>query len=172
MKNPLTHLTDKPHSQFRVSADRLEPRFSVPSEHVATFANLVAEIVEWRLQVYLRPRRPIDDIVLRVGLHDGEPVILLDRTRHPHVPTGRTQFTAGGEQFTGTFGHDALRHAATPGQPGNALTHLLHSWFGPTAGRFGHTHEVVLGLTGQSWELRYGAPRPAAVAGHEGAAST
>ena len=154
MKNPLTHLTDNPHSLFRLSADCLEPRFSVPSEHVATFANLVAEIVEWRLQIYLRPRRPTDDIVLRVGLHDGEPVILLDRTRHPHLPTGRTQFTADGLRFTGTFGSDTLRHAATPGQPGNALTHLLHNWFGPTAGRFGHTHEVVLDLIGQSWEMR------------------
>ena len=162
MKNPLTHLTDKRHSLFELSADRFEPRFAVPAEHIATFANMVAEIVEWRLQVYLRPRRPAEDIVLRVGLHDGEPVILLDRTRHPHLPTGRTQFTADGLQFTGTFGNDALRHAATPDQPGNALTHLLQTWFGPTAGRFGRTHEVVLSLTGQNWGLRQSeTPAPA-----------
>ena len=153
-KNPLTHLTDKPHSLFELSGERLEPRFEVPAEHVATFADMVAEIVEWRLQIYLRPRRPTEETVLRVGLHDGEPVVLLDRIRHPHLPVGRTRFTADDRQFTGTFGDGALRHAATPDQPGNALTRLLQGWFGPTAGRFGHTHEIVLDQTGEVLSLR------------------
>ena len=153
-KNPLTYLSDKPHSLFELSADRLDPRFSVPAEHVATFASMVAEILEWRLQVYLRDRGAVDEMVLRVGLHDGEPVILLDRTRHPHLPTGSTKFRADGRTFTGTFGADRLRFAASPGQTGNALTQLLFHWFGPTAGRFGYTAEVVLTRTGQAWEVR------------------
>ena len=78
-KNPLKYLTNKPDSLFSIVGTRLEPRFSVPAEHVITFTNMVAEIVEWRLQIYLRPRRPADDMVLRVGLHDGEPIILLNR---------------------------------------------------------------------------------------------
>ncbi|MCY3924498.1 MAG: DEAD/DEAH box helicase family protein [bacterium] len=153
-KNPLTHLSDKPHSLFELSADRFDPRFSVPAEHVATFASMVAEILEWRLRVYLRDRGAVDELVLRVGLHDGEPVILLDRTRHPHLPTGSTKFAADGRTFTGTFGADRLRFAASPGQTGNALTQLLYHWFGPTAGRFGYTAEVVLTRTGQAWEVR------------------
>ena len=56
MKNPLTHLTDKPHSLFRLAAERLEPRFDVHDEHATTFSALVSEIVEWRLQVYFRGR--------------------------------------------------------------------------------------------------------------------
>lgn len=53
-KNPLTHLTDKPHSLFRLAGERLEPRFDVAPEHVRAFSALVAEIVEWRLQIYFR----------------------------------------------------------------------------------------------------------------------
>lgn len=153
-KNPLKYLSDKPQSLFNMSGDRLEPRFSVPEAMVGTFAELVAEIVEWRLQVYLRPRRPPEDMVLRVGLHDGEPVVLLDRTRYPQTPTDRAQFQADGRTFTGTFGADRLRFAATPGQPGNALADLLRLWFGPAAGRFGHTHEVALSFAGPTPELR------------------
>ncbi len=166
-KNPLTHLTDKSHSLFELSTDRLEPRFVVPAEHVATFADVVAEIVEWRLQVYLRPRRPADDIVLRVGLHNGEPVVLLDRARYPQIPSGRTQFRADGQPFTGTFGDDRLRYAATPGQAGNALISMLHHWFGPRAGRFGTTHEVMLTHTGQFLEMLPAAHLPVAVPARE-----
>ena len=54
MKNPLTHLTDKPRSLFRLSGDRLEPRFEVSAGHVTAFSALVSEIAEWRLQIYLR----------------------------------------------------------------------------------------------------------------------
>ena len=152
-KNPLKYLTNKPDSLFSMTGTRLEPRFSVPDELVTSFAELVAEIVEWRLQIYLRPRRPVDDMVLRVGLYDGEPVVLLDRVRNPHLPTGRTNFMAEDREFTGTFGDDALRHVATPGHVGNALAGLLRDWFGPTAGRFGHTHEVVLSFAGRTPEL-------------------
>ena len=55
-KNPLTHLTDKPHSLFRITGERLEPRFEVLGDYVPTFSPLVFEIVEWRLQIYLRAR--------------------------------------------------------------------------------------------------------------------
>ncbi len=56
IKNPLTHLTNKPHSRFELSADRLEPRFNVADEHIVTFSEMVAEIVEWRLKIYLEGR--------------------------------------------------------------------------------------------------------------------
>ena len=153
-KNPLKYLTNKPDSLFSMTGTRLEPRFSVPARLVTSFVELAAEIVEWRLQVYLRNRGAVHDMVLRVGLHDGEPVVLLDRARYPQIPSGRLQFRADGQTFTGTFGHDRLRFAATPDQTGNALTQLLHHWFGPRAGRFGTAQEVVLNHTGQSWELR------------------
>ena len=67
MKNPLTHLTDKPHSLFRLAGERLEPRFEVPTENVAAFAALVSEIVEWRLQAYLRNRGATPDMAHPVG---------------------------------------------------------------------------------------------------------
>ena len=71
-KNPLTHLTDKDDSPFRLIGERLEPVFSVPSEHVPTFSALVTEIVEWRLQIYLRTRSTGGETGPTVGRHDGE----------------------------------------------------------------------------------------------------
>ena len=56
MKNPLTHLTNKSHSLFHLSGDRLRPRFEVSDEHVAALSDLASEIVDWRLQIYLRNR--------------------------------------------------------------------------------------------------------------------
>ena len=153
-KNPLTYLTNKPASLFRLAGARLEPRFRVPEEHVDAFSALVAEIVEWRLQIYLRARRATAEVVLRVGLHDGEPVVLLDRARHPQIPTGSTAFRADERQLVGTFGDQALRYAAAADETGNALAHLLRRWFGPHAGRFGTINEVVLNQTGQSWQLQ------------------
>ena len=152
-KNPLKYLTNKPDSLFRMVGTRLEPRFSVPAGLATAFVELAAEIVEWRLQVYLRNRGAVDDMVLRVGLHDGEPIVLLDRAQYRQIPWGRVQFRADGLTFTGTFGDDYLRFAASPAQPGNALAGLLRAWFGPTTGRFGHAHEVVLSVTGRTPEL-------------------
>ena len=152
-RNPLKHLTDKPDSLFSMAGTRLEPRFSVPAGLVAQFAELAAEIVDWRLQVYLRNRGAVDDMVLRVGLHDGEPIVLLDRARYPQIPSGSARFRADGLTLTGTFRHDQLRFAAAAGHAGNALAGLLRDWFGPAAGRFGHTHEVMLSLAGGTPEL-------------------
>ena len=60
-KNPLTHLSDKPHSLFQLSGDRLEPRFDVADEHLAKFSALVAEIVEWRRQIYFQGRAAAEE---------------------------------------------------------------------------------------------------------------
>ena len=163
-RNPLRYLTNNPDSLFSMTGTRLEPRFSVPAGLVTQFAELAAEIVDWRLQVYLRNRGALDDMVLRVGLHDGEPIILLDRARYPQIPSGSTQFRADGLLFTGTFGDDRLRYAATPSRTGDALAGLLRRWFGPAAGRFGHTHEVVLSFGGPTADLR---PRRLPTAGAE-----
>ena len=57
MKNPLTHLTDKPQSLFRLAGERLEPQFEVPGESVSAFGTLVSEVIEWRIQAYLREHR-------------------------------------------------------------------------------------------------------------------
>ena len=55
-KNPLTHLTDKLASLFRLAGERLEPRFGVPGALVDTFSMLVAEVVDWRLGTYFHSR--------------------------------------------------------------------------------------------------------------------
>ena len=181
-KNPLRYLTDKDTSIFRLSgappAERLEPKFQVAQARSEVFCRLVQEIVEWRLQIYFRgeeaaggidsssPPRPEpradsggtceqgSEIVLRVGLHDGEPILLLDRRHYTGLPSGRAEFIADGRRFTGIFRERDLRFAASPGEGPNDLAALLRGWFGPAAGRFGHTHEVLLSATGGTFELR------------------
>ena len=73
-KNPLTHLTDKPHSLFQLSGQRLEPRFQVPAEHVTAFSALVSEIVEWRLQIYLRERLGGEELGTQTDAPEGRQV--------------------------------------------------------------------------------------------------
>ena len=69
-KNPLKYLTDKDDSLFRLTDQRLEPGFSVPSVYVAAFSALVAEIVEWRLHIYLRARSTGGRTEPQEGHHD------------------------------------------------------------------------------------------------------
>ena len=71
VKNPLTHLTDKPDSLFQLSDDQFELRSKVQDDHIATFSTLVSEIVEWRLQIYLRPRVPEEEAESGLGLTNG-----------------------------------------------------------------------------------------------------
>ena len=68
MKNPLTHLTDKPDSLFDLSGDLLRPRFEVEDEHVHTMTAFVAEILQWRLQIYFRNRAATVEVAHPMGL--------------------------------------------------------------------------------------------------------
>ena len=67
-KNPLTHLTNNRDSLFELSGERVEPRFEVQDEHVAAFSTLVAEILEWRLQIYFWNRSATLNVTHPVGL--------------------------------------------------------------------------------------------------------
>jgi len=157
LKWPITHLSDKPDSLFRLRGDRLEPTFAVAPEQTAAFASMAAEIVEWRLLQYLLgsgATSEIGDIVLRVSHSSGKPIIRFDRSSQPDIPHGETEFTADGQTHTGNFVKIALNVASTPGERGNSLHGLLRGWFGPDAGLPGTNQQVVLSQTNGSWVMQ------------------
>ncbi|MBT7692463.1 MAG: DUF3427 domain-containing protein [Gemmatimonadales bacterium] len=157
LKWPITHLSDKADSLFRIRDDRLEPTYLVSAEQSAAFASMAAEIVEWRLLQYLLgsgATSEIGDIVLRVSHSSGKPIIRFDRSRQPDIPDGETEFTADGRTHTGIFVKIALNVTSTPGERGNSLHGLLRGWFGPDVGLPGTNHQVVLSQTGASWAMR------------------
>ena len=159
---PLTHLAqapDTPGKLFRLEQrpDDLwfVPRFEVSAQHRAVFEDLVAELVDWRLQRYLLNKETGDGgaPILRVTHSGGSPILMLDRKRFPQLPQGETEFLADGERFTGRFVKIALNVATRPGEPGNALHALLRRWFGPSAGLPGTAHRVRLEVVGAEWVL-------------------
>ncbi|MBC8196072.1 MAG: DUF3427 domain-containing protein [Actinobacteria bacterium] len=157
LKWPITHLSDKPDSLFRLRDDRLEPAFAVASGQTTAFASMAAEIIEWRLLQYLLSSgatSEIGDIVLRVSHSSGKPIIRFDRGSQPDIPNGETEFTADGKTHTGNFVKIALNVASTQGERGNSLHGLLRGWFGPDAGLPGTNHQVVLSQTGGAWAIR------------------
>lgn len=165
---PLTHMAqspDKPGKLFRLEQRTDEmwfvPRFEVAVHQREVFEDLVAELVEWRLQRYLLNKAEGDGgaPVLKVSHSGGNPILRFDRKQFPQLPRGDTEFLADGERYTGQFVKIALNVATKPGQPGNALHALLRGWFGPSAGLPGTAHRVRFDVVGPEWVLSPVDPR-------------
>lgn len=132
---------------FSVDAlDRFVPRYSVPDDVGDAFDAMAAEIVEYRLAKYLVGAGAVSGgaSVLRLGHADGRPLVWLDRSRNPGLPSGEAVFRAEGREYVGSFVKIALNVATLPGQDGNALHALLRGWFGPSAGHPGTNHQITL----------------------------
>ena len=154
-KWPIDHLTGdgKP---FRFDGDRIVPAFRVDDGDGHTFDAMVAEIVEWRLADYLLNHAASSGGVIRCRLFHsaGNPILRLDRGRHPDTPEGETTFVADGEEYVGSFVKIALNTATKVGEQGNSLHALLRSWFGPSAGHPGTKHTVTLEQVDGRWVMK------------------
>ncbi len=152
---PLTHLAspDRSDPLYRLTGDRLEPRFTITDDLGDTFDALVAELVEWRLAEYLVrvSVQAKSRIRCRVSHTDGRPILFLDRARHPELPEGWTPIEANGDTFEANFVKVAVNVARRPGEQANALHDLLRGWFGPSAGHPGTNHVVVLRHSEHGW---------------------
>ena len=160
---PLGHLAGEEStrvSQFRF-ADRdgiewFEPRFKVAPEDGETFDEMVAELVEWRLQRYLLAKQaaPEGACVLKVNHSNGKPILMIDRGRYPNLPEGDAEFVADGDLYVGRFVKVALNVADRPGEESNQLASLLRGWFGPSAGLPGTSNAVTLEVLENRWVMR------------------
>jgi superfamily II DNA or RNA helicase/diadenosine tetraphosphate (Ap4A) HIT family hydrolase/HKD family nuclease len=156
----------------RIADDSFTLRIEVP-EHLKTpLTELVAELVDWRLAKYLDNRETIAGAILKVSHAGGRPILFLDRTRNPELPTGPVDVvTADGTVYELDFVKVAVNVAHRHGGSSNELPGLLRSWFGDDAGHAGTAHRVHLAQdAGGVWRLTpLGGPElPAPAVGETG----
>jgi len=149
-------LTGRHDGLFRIRDDRFVPRFVVDAADQGTVADLVSELVDWRLAQYLDSKSDTSRhaITLRVTHANGSPILRYDRSRDPEIPTGWTEVMADGAIIELNFVKIAVNVGRRPGEQGNALHGLLRTWFGPSAGHPGTAFEVILERTLDRWTLR------------------
>jgi len=162
-KWPLAHLAAEGGSvnkglfEFaeRESTEWFVPNFNVSVEDGPVFDNMVAELIEWRLQRYLLASRSsaTGNPVLRLIHNAGKPILMFDRVRYPQIPEGEVEFLANGDTYVGRFVRVAMNVATKLGEPGNALPVLLRGWFGPSAGLPGTSNRVLMAEQQGRWVL-------------------
>lgn len=143
---------------FTFSGRELSTTFAVPDELRVPLQELVRELVEWRLGVYLSRTagaRGADRIVCRVS-HTGErPILFLpDRSRNPGIPEGWRDVMIEGEEYQANFVKIAVNVVTRVGSSENVLPEILRGWFGEEAGRPGRGEEVVFEWNGGVYGLR------------------
>jgi hypothetical protein len=128
--------------------EQLHTTFELPDESRSAFAELVREIVEWRLAEYLD--RSGDSLgsgpgfVCNVAHANGRPILFLPgREDHPAIPEGWTRISADGQELEANFVKVALNVVRRPGSEQNILPEILHGWFGEEAGKPGARQRVI-----------------------------
>ena len=147
-KNPITAWTGgdrKARAWFAIDGDRFVPRIPLPPGNEATFAEMTAEVVDYRLAMYrdrLRRQREGDDgsFVAKVISNGRDPILMLPKDGRP---TGETTVRLpNGTPWSFRFVKIACNVARAPGSTANGLPDLLRRWFGPGAGRPGTAFQV------------------------------
>jgi hypothetical protein len=135
-------------AHFDYSDGRFSTLFTVEESRRDAFAELVRELVEWRLAEYLtRPEvgtSPLaSEFTCKVSHANGRPILFLpDREKHPDLPMGVTAVMVGEQKFEANFVKVALNTMSEPGAKENALPEVLRGWFGETAGQPGTRNSV------------------------------
>jgi len=162
-KNPVHFWTHGGSSRrarrwFRIENDRFLPTFEVSEAQVPALADMVGEIVDYRLARYRRARREEAQsgglaFVCRVIHNNQGPILKLpDRSRAPGVPRGDTDIRlADGRIWRFRFVKIACNVAHPVGSSSNQLPDLMRSWFGPDAGRSGTDFRVHFRPSPDGW---------------------
>jgi hypothetical protein len=125
----------------------------LPHDLLAVGADLVRELAEWRLAVYLRRTTSAsgaDRIVCKVSHANGRPILFLpDRNRMAGLPDGWVDVSVDGEIYHARFVKVAVNVLQrVDGEQENVLPDVLVKWFGPTAGQPGTTQLVEFSRSG------------------------
>jgi superfamily II DNA or RNA helicase/diadenosine tetraphosphate (Ap4A) HIT family hydrolase/HKD family nuclease len=139
-------------SYFKYEAGAFETAFATPPQLREATQDLVREIVEWRLAVYLRRiggEGGADRIVCKVIQSNGKPILFYSpgRDKVGGIPEGWRDVIANGQHLQANFVKIALNVAVRPGTSQNVLPDLLRGWFGPNAGQPGTSDHVLLQRT-------------------------
>jgi superfamily II DNA or RNA helicase/diadenosine tetraphosphate (Ap4A) HIT family hydrolase/HKD family nuclease len=136
-------------SYFTYEAGVFATAFAAPPPLREALQDLVREIVEWRLAVYLRRvggEGGADRIVCKVSHSSGKPILFYEpgRDKVGGIPEGWREVIANGQQLQAHFVKIALNVVVEPGARQNVLPDLLRGWFGPNAGQPGTSDHIIL----------------------------
>ena len=142
---------------FEYANDEFATTFSVTEEVRESMQDLVRELVEWRLAVYIErtPRSgDADRVVAKVSHAGGRPMLFLpDREKTQGVPEGWQSVVIDGEELQANFVKVAVNVVTRPGSTDNILPDILRQWYGSDAGRPGRTHSVVFERRGNTYAM-------------------
>jgi superfamily II DNA or RNA helicase/diadenosine tetraphosphate (Ap4A) HIT family hydrolase/HKD family nuclease len=149
---------------FKIEDDRFVFTAQVSGALRRKFEDLSAEIVDYRLAHYARSRR-MDGISVgsatslnlfrcKVSHSNQVPILRLDRSRYPAIPSGPTEVEApDGSRWDFKFVKVAVNVAHVKGGNENQLFVLLREWFGPFAGLPGTNFSVRFESEGGIWKV-------------------
>ena len=139
---------------FRLDGDTFALRSEVPEDMERPLADLLAELVDYRLCRYVERRHATSgEWHLRVGQTNGRPLLWLNRDLNPGLPEGEVLVMAEGRSYTANFVKIALNVLRDLSGSLNELPELLRRWFGKHAGEPGTSQTVVLRRLGDAFEL-------------------
>jgi superfamily II DNA or RNA helicase/HKD family nuclease/diadenosine tetraphosphate (Ap4A) HIT family hydrolase len=143
---------------FSYNNRQFTSRLSLPSEVREALQELVRELAEWRLAVYLSRTEQNDDgpqsFSCKVSHSGGRPILFLpNRETHEQVPTGWTKTVVDARNYEANFAKIAVNVLREPGGEVNVLGDLLTGWFGPDAGRPGTSHSVRFEKTPEGYRM-------------------
>ena len=133
---------------FRYDGAQFATTFTLPVNLREPFQELVREIVEWRLAVYLRRvgmSTGADRIICRVARAGDRPILFLmtPRERMAGIPEGWVEVTADDKPYQAKFAKIAVNVLQERDGEVNRLPELLKQWFGEGAGLPGSDQAVV-----------------------------
>lgn len=144
-------------SYFTYDGLNLSTAFTIEPALREALRDLVRELVEWRLAVYLR-RVGIgggaERIIGRVS-RAGERLMLFlpDRGKMAGIPEGWVAITIGDKDYQANFAKIAVNVLEEVGGDTNVLSDVLREWFGPGAGLPGTTQAVEFTRSGEGYSL-------------------
>jgi len=131
---------------FSYEGDRFASRFELNGAEREAAKDLIREIVDWRMAVYLRrvgAGTGADRIVCKVSHASGRPILFLPpRERMAGIPEGWVDVEVDGKAYQADFKKIAVNVLHAEGAEANVLAEVLRGWFGVDAGLPGSSHAV------------------------------
>lgn len=151
-KWPLEHLEGE---GFELSDDRFRTRLAVDAVDAPILADLMNELIDWRLARYLQTKNLLEAegaVVRVIQGGSGNPILALSRERNGELPEGRgIPVLVDSQWVTFDFMKVAVNVARREPDGPNELKSILRGWFGPEAGASGTDHQVRLWRSDGNW---------------------
>jgi hypothetical protein len=124
--------------------------------HRARFAELLRELVDWRLAKYLDRGKEHEGYLCRIISSGDKPIIKLpNRTDEANIPTDWIPVEIDGRTYAAKFAQQYINVVReTQDAKKNVLPDILRSWYGPTVGQSGTRFEVQLVQESGVWHIR------------------